>query len=77
LQVDFGDFQRQVVSGLIGHYTPEQLKGNQYVFVTNLEHAKLMGVESEAMILAAVEGNDEKVILLRPEKEAKNGTKIE
>ena len=48
----------------------------QWVFITNLEHAKLMGLESEAMILAAVEGEEEKVICLRPDKEVKDGTQI-
>jgi tRNA-binding EMAP/Myf-like protein len=35
-----------------------------------------MGVESEAMILAAVEGEEDKVVLLKPEKEVKDGTPI-
>lgn len=77
MQVDFGSEQRQAVAGLLGHYRPEELEGKQYVFVTNLEHAKLMGLESEAMILAAVEGKEEKVVLIKPEKETKNGTLIE
>lgn len=77
MQVDFGDFQRQVVAGLYPHYKPEELVEEQWVFITNLEHAKLMGEVSEAMILAAVEGNEEKVICLKPDKEVKDGTRIE
>ena len=75
--VNFGDFQRQVVAGLLGHYQPEELVGKQWVFIINLEHAKLMGIESQAMILAAVEGNEEKVVCLKPDKEVEDGTKIE
>ena len=77
MRVSFADEERQVVAGLIGHYEPKDLEKKQFVFVTNLEHAKLMGIESEAMILAAVEGKEEKVILIKPEKEISNGTLIE
>lgn len=77
MQVDFGDFQRQVVAGILNHYKPEELVGKQWIFVTNLEHAKLMGIESEAMILAAVEGKEEKVVCLKPEKPVKDGTPIQ
>ncbi|MBD3155161.1 MAG: methionine--tRNA ligase [Candidatus Aenigmarchaeota archaeon] len=77
MQVDFGDFQRQVVAGLYPHYEPKELKEEQWIFMTNLEYAKLMGLESEAMILAAVEGKEEKVVCLKPEKEVEDGTRIE
>ena len=77
MRVDFGDEERQVVAGLKEHYKPEELEGNQYVFVTNLEHARFMGEESEAMILAAVEGKEEKVVLIKPEKRVSNGTGVE
>ena len=75
MQVDFGGETRQVVAGLKEHYRPEDLEGKQYVFVTNLEHAKFMGEESEAMILAAVEGKE--VVLLKPEKQVGDGTRVE
>jgi methionyl-tRNA synthetase len=77
MQVDFGDFQRQVVAGLYPHYEPKELREEQWVFMTNLEHTKLMGEVSEAMILAAVEGDEEKVVCLKPEKEVKDGTRVE
>lgn len=76
MEVDFGDEKKQVVSGIFPHCRPEEIQGNQYVFITNLEHAKLMGLESEAMILAAVEGDEEKIVLVKPEKPVENGTKI-
>ncbi len=53
LEVDFGTEKRQVVSG-IAKYFPDliQLVGKRCAFVTNLEPRKLMGLESQAMILA-------------------------
>jgi methionyl-tRNA synthetase len=75
MKVDLGGEVRQVLAGLKNIIDPEEIKGEQYVFVTNLEPAKMMGQLSEAMILAAVEG--EKVVLVKPEKEVSNGTMIE
>lgn len=75
MQVDIGGALKQVVAGLKAYYKPEELEGKQFVFVTNLEPAKLMGELSEIMILAAVEGD--KVVLIRPEKEISNGAIIE
>jgi methionyl-tRNA synthetase len=50
--VNIGE-ERTVVAGLVGHYTEEELAGKQVVVVANLEPAKLMGVESQGMVLAA------------------------
>jgi methionine--tRNA ligase beta chain len=75
MQVDIGGTLKQVIAGIKGYYKPEELEGKQFVFVTNLEPAKLMGELSEIMILAAVEGD--KVILIKPEKEINNGAIIE
>lgn len=75
LQVDIGGEVKQAVAGLKGYVKPEELAGKQYVFVTNLEPARLMGHLSEVMILAAVEGD--KISLVKPEKEVSNGTLIE
>ncbi len=74
-QVDIGNEIKQAVAGIKGHYKPEELEGKQFVFVTNLEPAKLMGELSEVMVLAAVEGD--KVVLIKPEKEISNGAVIE
>ncbi len=74
LIVDFGNEKRQIVSGIKKYYKPEDLAGKQFVFVTNLQHAKIMGEVSEGMILAAE--NDENVVLIKPEKEVPNGTII-
>ncbi len=53
LQVDIGDEVRQVVSGIANYYTPDQLIGKKVVLVANLKPAKLRGIESNGMILAA------------------------
>jgi methionyl-tRNA synthetase len=53
LQVDLGDEQRQLVAGIALHYKPEELVGKTIVVVANLKPAKLRGVKSEGMLLAA------------------------
>jgi len=55
LRVDLGTEQRQVVAGIGKAYDPENLIGKKVVVVTNLQPAKLMGVESNGMIVAASE----------------------
>ena len=56
LQVDLGTEKRQVVAGIANRYEPEALVGKNVVIVANLKPAKLMGVESDGMILAATVG---------------------
>jgi methionyl-tRNA synthetase len=53
LQVEIGNERRQVVAGVAQHYKPEDLIGKLIVVVANLQPAKLMGQESQGMILAA------------------------
>jgi methionyl-tRNA synthetase len=74
LQIDTGE-HRQVVAG-IGHaYAPEDLVGKRIAVVTNLQPAKLMGVESQGMLLAATD-SDGVLSILIPEKVVKEGAKI-
>lgn len=75
LKVDIGGEEKQAIAGIKNYYQPSELEGKQFVFITNLEPAKLMGELSEIMILAAVEGD--KVVLIKPEKEISNGAIIE
>ncbi len=67
LQVKLGDEQRQVVAGIAEHYEPEYLVGKTVVMVANLKPAKIMGIESQGMILAA-NTEDGKLSFLSPEK---------
>jgi methionyl-tRNA synthetase len=57
LKVDIGAELRQVVAGIGKSYTPEELVGKSIVIVANLKPAKLMGVESQGMLLAATSGD--------------------
>jgi len=74
LQVDIGTETRQVVAGIGKSYTPEQLIDRSIVIVVNLKPAKLMGVESQGMLLAASSGDLLSVVT--PDKEIKAGAKV-
>jgi methionine--tRNA ligase beta chain len=73
--VDFGTEKRQAVAGLLQWYKPENLVGKKCAFILNLQRRKFMGVESQCMILAA---EDEKgnVVVLQPEKDIAEGSRI-
>jgi methionine--tRNA ligase beta chain len=74
LVIDVGKEKRQIVAGIGKFYKPEDLIGKEIAVLLNLEPKKLMGIESQGMLLAAdVEG--EPVILIT-EKEVPAGTKI-
>ncbi|MFI5294235.1 MAG: methionine--tRNA ligase [Thermodesulfovibrionales bacterium] len=74
LQVDTGEM-RQVVAGIGKAYAPEDLLGRKIVVVTNLQPAKLMGNESNGMLLAAT-GADGTPVILVPEKDVEEGSRI-
>jgi methionine--tRNA ligase beta chain len=74
LEIDLGSEKRQIVAGISQFYEPEDLIGKEIVVVANLEPKKLMGIESQGMLLAA-EKDGEPVILV-PEKEVPPGTTI-
>jgi methionyl-tRNA synthetase len=63
LQVDIGSETRQVVAGIGKAYAPEQLVGMQVTLVANLQPAKLFGIESQGMVLAATEPGGLPVLL--------------
>lgn len=75
LQVDFGSEKLQAVSGLAQYKEPEELVGNKYMFITNLERKKFMGLESECMIFAA-EDSEGNLALMIPEKNIETGSKV-
>ena len=62
LQIDLGAEKRQLVAGIALHYTPESLIGKTIVVVANLKPAKLRGVESQGMLLAASLGDTLKLV---------------
>ncbi len=62
LEVELSGERRTVVAGIAKHYAPDQLVGRRLVLVANLEPTTLMGVESQGMILAAVDGDRIRVL---------------
>jgi len=75
LEVDLGEERpRQIIAGIKEYYKPEDLIGTQVCVVSNLKPAKLMGMISEGMLLAAKD--EDGLSLIRPEKRKKVGTQI-
>jgi len=76
LKLELGAETRQVVSGIAKHYKPQDLVGKQVVLVANLKPVKLRGVESQGMILAASDENDEKLVLITLDDKMDTGSKV-
>jgi len=74
LQIDLGGEARQICAGIRNHYSAEELVGKQIVVVANLETAKLRGLDSQGMLLAA--SDEGRVIILTPEKSVQAGAKV-
>ena len=62
LKIDLGDEQRELVSGIAKQYKPEELVGKNVIVVANLKAAKIRGVVSHGMVLAASAGDDLKLV---------------
>lgn len=74
LTVDFGaEGIRTILSGLYPIYKPEDLKGKQFIFIINLEPRKLMGEESQGMLLCT---NEEIPLPLKPKSKSTPGAEI-
>ncbi|HSO60752.1 MAG TPA: methionine--tRNA ligase subunit beta, partial [Desulfobacterales bacterium] len=73
LEIDLGE-RRTIVAGIAEHYTPEALIGRQVIIVANLRPAKLMGVISQGMLLAA--GQDAGPVLIMPDQPVPPGTAL-
>jgi methionyl-tRNA synthetase len=73
LEVDMGE-ARTIVAGIANDYEPEDIVGKQVIVVANLKPAKLMGILSNGMVLAAVE--DGKCSIATLDKEVKPGTSL-
>src|SRR3989344_3403698 len=67
LKLSLGEEERQVIAGIGKNYDPKNLMGREIIIVTNLEPRKLMGLESNGMLLAADSLNGP--VVLMPEKE--------
>lgn len=76
LQVDFGAIgKRQILSGIRQYANKEDIVGKQAVFVTNLAPRKMMGLESQGMLLTA-KNSQGKLELIRPTNSVENGTQL-
>jgi len=74
LKIDLGSEQREIVAGIAEQYAPEEMVGKKIVVVTNLKPARIRGIESKGMLLAAKDG---KVLsLVSVDKDMKGGSKI-
>ncbi|MGI6486365.1 MAG: methionine--tRNA ligase [Tepidanaerobacteraceae bacterium] len=74
LQVRIGDETRQIVAGIAKYYEPEKLVGKNIIVVANLKPAKLRGVESQGMLLAA--SDNEKLALVTVDCEIVSGARV-
>jgi methionyl-tRNA synthetase len=75
MSVDAGTEQRTLVAGIADAYEPEQLVGKTIVMVFNLKPAKLMGIESNGMVLAASPDGG-KPVLVALEQDVAPGTRV-
>lgn len=75
LTVNSGLDQRTILSGIAKQYTPEQMVGKQVTFIANLAPRKMMGIESQGMILMA-EDQDGKLRLLQPNEAVNPGASV-
>ncbi len=74
ITVDFNSETRTLVAGIKKHYSPEELIGKNIVVVFNLEPAKIRGIKSQGMLLAA--SDNEKVVLLTTDRKIDAGSRI-
>jgi methionyl-tRNA synthetase len=77
LQIRVGEEQRQLVAGIALHYAPEALIGKTVVVVANLKPAKIRGVESNGMLLAASVGDQLKLVTIEGELPPWRGREVE
>lgn len=74
-KVKCGGMERQIVSGIAKYYSPEEMVGKKVIFVANLKPAKLAGILSEGMILAA-EDKDGNLAMLTTDKPLAHGSTV-
>ena len=74
LELQVGDEQRQIVAGIAQHYAPEALPGRMIVIVANLKPARIRGVDSNGMLLAASGGG--RLHLVTVDGEAASGLSV-
>ncbi len=73
LKVSIGDEERTLVAGIAKHYTPEEMVGKKILVLANLKPRRIMGIESQGMVLALSDG--EKLSLIIPDRDLKEGAR--
>ncbi|KMQ52357.1 Methionyl-tRNA synthetase [Chitinispirillum alkaliphilum] len=76
LQVEIGKEKRQIVAGIAKNYKPEEITGQMVVVVANLKPAKLFGIESQGMLLAAKDASGS-LVLVQPQRNVNSGAKVQ
>jgi methionyl-tRNA synthetase len=76
MTVKLGEEMRTIVGGIATVYTAEQLVGRKLVFVANLQPAKLMGIESNGMVLAATLPDTGEASLVAVDPSVPSGAKV-
>ena len=74
LKIEFGEEKREIVAGIAEYYKPEELAGKEIILLANLKPARIRGIESKGMLLAAQDG--ETLTILTIDKKVKPGAKI-
>ena len=75
-RLDDGLGGRTIISGLAEHYAPEELVGKQVCFIANLPPRKLRGIESEGMILSALDAETGRLRVITPEQGVTPGSEV-
>ena len=76
LTVDIGSEERTLCAGIKEFYSKEELIGKKIIVFTNLAPRKMKGIESQGMLLAAVNEDHKKVVLIKPMIDIKEGEKV-
>lgn len=76
LTIDLGEEKRTICAGIKKYYSKKELKNKKIVVVANLAPRIMRGIESQGMLLASVNDDESKVILISPEKDIEVGSKV-
>ena len=71
-----GKEKRTIVAGIKKHYTKNELKNKKIIIIFNLKPVIIRGIKSQGMLLAAVNEDESKVILISPEKDIEVGSRV-
>jgi len=76
LTIDIGDEERIICAGLKKYYSKKELINKKIILFCNLAPRKMRGIESQGMLLAAVNDDESKVVLISPEKDIEVGSRV-